>query len=265
MDKNLTTLGDRIRSLRKSKGLTMEEFGKLFDASKSIVSRWERNISEPNAKRLKHIAKLAGVSVDELLYGEGYTPERVEQMLENNPNELEQVFNKLFIEDLEDLSFLDDDVRKFITKILNTGHTLPDGRMIAGDDYKEYLASNVFKSIKKSRSSTDKIKEGDIKFSKDTQINFLSNYIRMKDPLTRDYYFSELLRIIGKQKEFKAKELLIIAEQERKYIQKRLKWLDSLIINESDQDTISKYEQIIDIITRVEKELENISAALKKL
>lgn len=261
MDKNLTTLGDRIRSLRKSKGLTMEEFGKLFDASKSIVSRWERNISEPNAKRLKHIAKLAGVSVDELLHGEGYTPERVERMLENNPNELEQVFTKLFIEDLEDLSFLDDDVRKFITKILNTGHTLPDGRMIAGDDYKEYLASNVFKSV----SSTDELKEGDIKFSKDTQINFLSNYIQMKDPLTRDYYISELLRIIEKQKEFKAKELLIIAEKERKDIQKRLKWLDSLIINESDQDTISEYEQIIDLITRIEKELENISATLKNL
>ena len=47
----------------------MEEFGKLFDASKSIVSRWERNISEPNEKRLKHIAKLAGKSVSEFVYG----------------------------------------------------------------------------------------------------------------------------------------------------------------------------------------------------
>lgn len=93
MDKNLTTLGDRIRSLRKSKGLTMEEFGKLFDASKSIVSRWERNISEPNAKRLKHIAKLAGVSVDELLYGEGYTPERVEHMLINTPDEIKKILH----------------------------------------------------------------------------------------------------------------------------------------------------------------------------
>lgn len=62
-------LGQKIKELRMDKGLTMEEFGKLFDASKSIVSRWERDISIPNEKRLKHIAKLAGKSVSEFVYG----------------------------------------------------------------------------------------------------------------------------------------------------------------------------------------------------
>lgn len=63
------SLGQKIKELRMDKGLTMEEFGKLFDASKSIVSRWERDISVPNEKRLKHIAKLAGKSVSEFVYG----------------------------------------------------------------------------------------------------------------------------------------------------------------------------------------------------
>lgn len=65
----MTDLGQKIKELRMDKGLTMEEFGKLFDASKSIVSRWERDISVPNEKRLKHIAKLAGKSVSEFVYG----------------------------------------------------------------------------------------------------------------------------------------------------------------------------------------------------
>lgn len=65
----MNDLGQKIKELRMDKGLTMEEFGKLFDASKSIVSRWERNISVPNEKRLKHIAKLAGKSVSEFVYG----------------------------------------------------------------------------------------------------------------------------------------------------------------------------------------------------
>ena len=65
----MTDLGQKIKELRMDKGLTMEEFGKLFDASKSIVSRWERDISVPNEKRLKNIAKLAGKTVSEFVYG----------------------------------------------------------------------------------------------------------------------------------------------------------------------------------------------------
>lgn len=65
----MNDLGQKIKELRMNKGLTMEGFGKLFDASKSIVSRWERDISVPNEKRLKHIAKLSGKSVSEFVYG----------------------------------------------------------------------------------------------------------------------------------------------------------------------------------------------------
>nr|DAX48011.1 MAG TPA: helix-turn-helix domain protein [Caudoviricetes sp.] len=65
----MNDLGQKIKELRMDKGLTMEEFGKLFDASKSIVSRWERDISVPNEKRLKNIAKLAGKTVSEFVYG----------------------------------------------------------------------------------------------------------------------------------------------------------------------------------------------------
>ena len=64
----MTDLGQKIKELRMDKGLTMDEFGKLFDTSKIVVSRWERDILVPNEKRLKHIAKLAGKSVSEFVY-----------------------------------------------------------------------------------------------------------------------------------------------------------------------------------------------------
>ena len=45
------TLGNRIKQHRQDKGLNMREFGEFIDnASDSIVSRWERNISVHNAK-----------------------------------------------------------------------------------------------------------------------------------------------------------------------------------------------------------------------
>lgn len=40
---NKEAVGIRIKQIRLEKGLTLEEFGKLVDnASKSIVSKWER-------------------------------------------------------------------------------------------------------------------------------------------------------------------------------------------------------------------------------
>lgn len=71
MEVDKKAVGHRISLIRKRKGLTLEEFGKkTADALKSNVSKWERGLSLPNNERLKIIADLGGVSVDELLYGD---------------------------------------------------------------------------------------------------------------------------------------------------------------------------------------------------
>ena len=41
-------LGLRIRAIRQEKGMTLEEFGKLFGAGKGLVSRWENGLSIPS-------------------------------------------------------------------------------------------------------------------------------------------------------------------------------------------------------------------------
>lgn len=63
-------LGNRIKNIREKLGKSQEEFGKLFkpSAPKSAVSRWEHGGS-PNKRRLAKIAKLGGISVDELING----------------------------------------------------------------------------------------------------------------------------------------------------------------------------------------------------
>lgn len=62
-------IGQRIKQIRREKGMTMEEFGNLLSTSKSIVYRWEIGTNLPNPERLKIIAKIADISVEELLYG----------------------------------------------------------------------------------------------------------------------------------------------------------------------------------------------------
>lgn len=62
------TLGEKIKNHRLNKGMNLREFGEYIDnTSDSIVSRWEKNLSVPKAKRLKLIADDMNITVTELL------------------------------------------------------------------------------------------------------------------------------------------------------------------------------------------------------
>ena len=65
MDKRV--LGSKIKSIRQNKGMTMEEFGKLFKANKSNVSSWESGRTRPSNARLLMLAEIGNTTVDELL------------------------------------------------------------------------------------------------------------------------------------------------------------------------------------------------------
>ena len=62
-------VGRRIFNIRLNMGLTLEQFGKLFDAEKSNVQKWEKGLSLPRRERLETISKLGNMIVNQLLYG----------------------------------------------------------------------------------------------------------------------------------------------------------------------------------------------------
>lgn len=64
---NKKKVGKEIRKIRLEKGMTMQEFGKLFGVSKSSVSMWENGKSIPSPDRLKQIAKIGNTSVNYIL------------------------------------------------------------------------------------------------------------------------------------------------------------------------------------------------------
>lgn len=66
---NKAYVGARIKSIRLASGMTLEEFGKLFGASKGSAQGWEVGRNTPNPGRLKKIAEFANISVQDLLHG----------------------------------------------------------------------------------------------------------------------------------------------------------------------------------------------------
>lgn len=56
--------GDKITSLRKSKNMTQAELGNALNISYQAVSKWERNISQPDFETMTKIAKIFKVDLN---------------------------------------------------------------------------------------------------------------------------------------------------------------------------------------------------------
>lgn len=66
--------GSRLRELRERQGLSQLELAQKVDLHMSQVSRYERENSLPTAEKLIRLARILGVSTDELLQGPRGTP-----------------------------------------------------------------------------------------------------------------------------------------------------------------------------------------------
>lgn len=63
------TLGKRVGLLRREKGITQEALAERLGVTPQAVSKWENDISCPDIALLPELARLLGVSTDELLSG----------------------------------------------------------------------------------------------------------------------------------------------------------------------------------------------------
>ena len=68
----MTSIGKKIRQLRKAKKLTQEQLAVALNVSGQAVSKWETEQTVPDISLLPVIARFFGVSMDELF---GYRPD----------------------------------------------------------------------------------------------------------------------------------------------------------------------------------------------
>lgn len=58
---------EKIKELRKQKGLTQEELAEILFVSRTAISKWESGRGYPNIDSLKAIAEFFNITIDELL------------------------------------------------------------------------------------------------------------------------------------------------------------------------------------------------------
>ena len=61
------SLGEALKAHRTSRNLTQEYVAEALGVSRQAVSKWENGTSDPSTANLMALAKLYGLSVDELL------------------------------------------------------------------------------------------------------------------------------------------------------------------------------------------------------
>ena len=69
---------NRLFELRKEHNLSQEELAEKLGVSRQAVSKWERSEASPDTDNLIALAKIYGLTLDELIYGEKGSEEKAE-------------------------------------------------------------------------------------------------------------------------------------------------------------------------------------------
>ncbi len=138
------TLGTRISELRKAKGLKQDDIAEALGVSAQAVSKWENDISCPDITALPKLARLLGVTVDELLSGEERATAETEYLPEGYRKKPEDMLLRIKVDDEEEKTKVRVNLPIPLIKIL-----LESGASVDG-----VVGSNALKNIDFSQIMT---------------------------------------------------------------------------------------------------------------
>lgn len=134
---NSNSIGSRIKRIRKSLGMSQEEFAKPLGLTKAAISTYENDQRVPSSSTMNCISYCYNINIEYLKNGKGY-------MYTNIPNtSIEAIASRYHLDKLSknivnkylSLSIQDRTAfNKYLTEIINLIHTTEED---AGTDKKE--------------------------------------------------------------------------------------------------------------------------------
>ena len=87
----LKSIGEKLKDIRKTKGLTQAEFGQNIGFSKQAVSNIENNLSNPSIEFISKLIMFYDVNANWLIVGAG-------EMFNNSHEQLKSIKNEIMRE-----------------------------------------------------------------------------------------------------------------------------------------------------------------------
>lgn len=109
---------NRLKALRKEKGITQKELSEAFNVAQNTVSGWESGNREPSKEFIKKLAEYFNVSTDYLL---GFT---------DNPNILDKQ---------KELNSSIDKLARDLEKVLIEKNVISQGKDLEDDEYEDIV------------------------------------------------------------------------------------------------------------------------------
>ena len=92
------TIGEKIRLLRRDRNMSQSELAEVLGVSNQAISKWEKDISQPDISLLPNIAACFGVAIDDLFE---YSKEKQYEKIENTIQNASEISTRQF-QDMED-------------------------------------------------------------------------------------------------------------------------------------------------------------------
>lgn len=130
------TIGKRIATLRREKGLKQDDLAQILEVTPQAVSKWENDQTCPDITLLPRLTKILGVSVDELLSGKQETPHAVTLIPKEQRKDIKDMILRIIVDSSDG-----DKVR------LNLPMALVQSAMDMGMSMPKISDSNLLKGI----------------------------------------------------------------------------------------------------------------------
>ena len=108
----LRTLGKRIATLRKQRGMNQEEFAEVSGKMINTISNIERGLSDPKVTTLLSIAQALNVSVD-MLFSDEEQPQPVDEL----PDSIQTILNLIKNQDAKTLKTIQKQIEALLELI----------------------------------------------------------------------------------------------------------------------------------------------------
>ena len=80
-------IGEKIKELRRKKDLTQEKLAEMLGVAYQTVSKWETGITSPDLSLIVPLARLFGVTTDELFCYNGSADDLLKEKLDSDYEE----------------------------------------------------------------------------------------------------------------------------------------------------------------------------------